>query len=93
MTVPKRSQRSDFKINLLNVLEVLREMWTKNKKTSRKSANNGNRIVTENPTVTLELRATITKIQQVLGFRNRLEMAEERLRDTECKVFEIIESA
>ena len=93
MTVPKRSQRSDFKINLLNVLEVLREMWTKNKKKSRKSANNGNRIVTENPTVTLELRATITKIQQVLGFRNRLEMAEERLRDTECKVFEIIESA
>lgn len=92
MTVPKRSQRSDFKINLLNVLEVLREMWTKNKRKSRKSANNGDRIVTENPTVTLELRVTITKIQQVLGFRNRLGMAEERLRDIEYKIFEIIET-
>lgn len=49
--------------------------------------------MTENPTVTLELRATITKIQQVLGFRNRLEMAEKRLRDIEYKIFEIIESA
>lgn len=93
MTVPKRSQRSDFKINLLNVLEVLREMWTKNERKSRKSANNGDRIVTENPTVTLEFRDTITKIQQVLGFRNRLEMAEERLRDIEYKIFEIIEPA
>lgn len=61
MTVPKRSQTSDFKINLLNVLEVLREMWTKSERKLRKSANNGDRIVTENPTVTLELRATITK--------------------------------
>lgn len=93
MTVPKRSQRSDFKINLLNVLEVLREMWTKNKRKLKKSAKNGDRIVTENPTVTLEFRDTITKIQQVLGFRNRLEMAEERLRDIEYKIFEIIEPA
>lgn len=75
------------------MLEVLREMWTKNERKSRKSANNGDRIVTENPTVTLEFRDTITKIQQVLGFRNRLEMAEERLRDIEYKIFEIIEPA
>lgn len=43
MTVPKRSQTSDFKINLLNVLEVLREMWTKSERILRKSANNGDR--------------------------------------------------